>query len=40
MRVADASDYGGGLFNHDLFLSNREVQAVVKRAIARGSSGA
>ena len=40
VRVADASDYGGGLFNHDLFLSNREVQAVVKRAIASGSSGA
>ncbi len=24
---------------HDLFLTNKEVQAVVKRAIARGSSG-
>ena len=39
VRVADASDYGGGLINHDLFLSNPEVQAVVKRAIAR-SAGA
>jgi len=39
VRVAEASDYGGGLFNHDLFLSNREVQAVVKRAVSRGSSG-
>lgn len=37
VRVADASDYGGGLINHDLFLSNPEVQAVVKRAIARGA---
>ncbi len=27
VRVADASDYGGGLINHDLFLSNPEVQA-------------
>ncbi|TXM61518.1 alpha/beta hydrolase [Methylobacterium sp. WL120] len=40
VRVADASDYGGGLINHDLFLSNPEVQAVVKRAISRGGSGA
>ena len=39
VRVADASDYGGGLINHDLFLSNPEVQAVVKRAISR-STGA
>ncbi|MGC5781713.1 alpha/beta hydrolase [Methylobacterium sp. NFXW15] len=37
VRVADASDYAGGLINHDLFLSNPEVQGVVKRAIARGT---
>jgi esterase/lipase superfamily enzyme len=37
VRVADASDYAGGLINHDLFLSNPEVQGVVKRAIARGA---
>ncbi len=35
VRVADASDFGGGLINHDLFLSNTEVRAVVKRAIER-----
>ncbi|GJD50135.1 hypothetical protein OPKNFCMD_2872 [Methylobacterium crusticola] len=35
VRVADASEYGGGLINHDLFLSNVEVQQVVKRAVAR-----
>ncbi|GJE29032.1 alpha/beta hydrolase [Methylobacterium organophilum] len=35
VRVADASEYGGGLINHDLFLSNKEVQGVVKRAIGR-----
>ncbi len=35
VRIADASDYGGGLINHDLFLSNEEVQQVVKRAIER-----
>lgn len=39
VRVADASDYGGGLFNHDLFLSNREVQGVVQRSIARAGGG-
>jgi esterase/lipase superfamily enzyme len=35
VRVADASEFAGGLINHDLFLSNREVQQVVKRAIER-----
>lgn len=37
VRVADASDFGGGLINHDLFLSNPEVQGVVKRAISRAA---
>jgi hypothetical protein len=38
VRVADASDYRGGITNlitHDLFLSNQEVQQVVKRALER-----
>jgi esterase/lipase superfamily enzyme len=35
VRVADASDFGGGLINHDLFLSNAEVRAVVKRSVER-----
>jgi len=35
VRVADASEFGGGIINHDLFLSNREVEQVVKRAIER-----
>jgi esterase/lipase superfamily enzyme len=37
VRVADASEYGAGLgfINHDLFLSNAEVQQVVKRAVER-----
>jgi esterase/lipase superfamily enzyme len=35
VRVADASEFGGGIINHDLFLSNQEVQQVVKRAIER-----
>jgi esterase/lipase superfamily enzyme len=35
VRVADASEFAGGLINHDLFLSNKEVQQVVKRAIER-----
>ncbi|MFE1603257.1 alpha/beta hydrolase [Methylobacterium sp. ID0610] len=39
VRVADASDYGSGIINHDLFLSNVEVQQVVKRAVARAAGG-
>lgn len=35
VRVADASDFGRGLLNHDLFLSNEEVRGVVARAIER-----
>ena len=35
MRIADASDYGGGLVNQELFLSNADVRAVVRRAVER-----
>jgi esterase/lipase superfamily enzyme len=35
VRVADATDFGGGLFNHALFLRNEDVRSVVSRAIAR-----
>jgi esterase/lipase superfamily enzyme len=35
VRIADATEYGGGLINHDLFLTNAEVQQVVKRAVER-----
>jgi esterase/lipase superfamily enzyme len=37
VRIADASEYGGGLgiINHDLFLTNADVQQVVKRAVER-----
>ena len=35
VRVADASEFGGGIINHDLFLTNKEVQQVIKRAIER-----
>jgi esterase/lipase superfamily enzyme len=35
VRVADASEFAGGILNHDLFLSNGEVQQVVKRAVDR-----
>ncbi len=38
VRVADASDYGWGVIRHDLFLSDREVREVVRRAIDRGRS--
>src|SRR3712207_611668 len=35
VRVADASDYGSGLINHSLFLTNNEVREVVRRAVER-----
>lgn len=38
VRVADASEFAGGLVNHDLFLSNADVQQVVRRAIERAGS--
>jgi esterase/lipase superfamily enzyme len=34
LKVIDASGLGWGLLNHDLFLSNAEVQKVIARAIA------
>jgi esterase/lipase superfamily enzyme len=33
VRVIDASDSGWGIINHDLFLSNSEVQGVIRRLI-------
>ena len=33
VRVIDASDAGWGVINHDLFLSNAEVQRVIRRSI-------
>jgi esterase/lipase superfamily enzyme len=38
VRVADASEFAGGFINHDLFLSNADVQQVVRRAIERSGS--
>jgi hypothetical protein len=38
VRVADASEFAGGFINHDLFLSNADVQQVVRRAIERVGS--
>lgn len=35
VRVADASDYGGGIIRHDLFISDKEVRDVIARAIQR-----
>ncbi len=36
VRVVDASDYGGwAVINHDLFLSDADVRAVVRRSIER-----
>lgn len=37
VRVVDASDYGGwAVIKHDLFLSDADVRAVVRRSIERG----
>ena len=33
VRVVDASQEGWGLINHDLFLSNAEVQRVIRHSI-------
>ncbi|MBX9841904.1 MAG: alpha/beta fold hydrolase [Xanthobacteraceae bacterium] len=33
VRVIDASQAGGGIVNHDLFLSNADVQRVIRRSI-------
>jgi hypothetical protein len=33
VRVIDAFDAGCGIINHDLFLSNAEVQRVIRRSI-------
>jgi esterase/lipase superfamily enzyme len=33
VRVLDASEAGWGIINHDLFLSNAEVQRVIRRSI-------
>ena len=33
VRVVDASSAGWGFINHDLFLSNAEVQGVIRRSI-------
>ncbi len=36
VRVVDASDYGGwAMIKHDLFLSDADVRAVVRRAVER-----
>jgi esterase/lipase superfamily enzyme len=36
LRVVDASQYGWGIINHDLFLSNAEVRRVIRRAVDGG----
>jgi esterase/lipase superfamily enzyme len=38
VRVIDASDSGWGIINHDLFLSNADVQAVIRRSIEEASA--
>lgn len=37
LRVIDASQFGGGGVNHDLFLSNAEVRRLVRTAIDEGN---
>ena len=36
LRVVDASQYGWGIVNHDLFMSNAEVRRVIRRAVDGG----
>ena len=36
LRVVDASQYGWGIINHDLFMSNAEVRRVIRRAVDGG----
>jgi esterase/lipase superfamily enzyme len=38
VRVIDASESGWGIINHDLFLSNAEVQRVIRRSIDTGAA--
>lgn len=40
VKVVDASDYGWGIIGHDVFLSNKDVRAVIRRAIERGARAA
>lgn len=37
VKVVDASDYGWGVIGHDVFLTNKDVRAVIRRAIDRGA---
>jgi esterase/lipase superfamily enzyme len=39
VRVVDASQYGWGIINHDLFLSNNEVRRVIRRAVDNSRGG-
>lgn len=36
LRVVDASQYGWGIVNHDLFMSNAEVRKVIRRSVDGG----
>jgi len=38
LRVVDASQYGWGIVNHDLFLSNGEVRRVIRRSVDESRS--
>jgi hypothetical protein len=41
LKVIDASKQGWGVINHDLFLSNAQIQQVIRRAIdGRAPGGA
>jgi esterase/lipase superfamily enzyme len=37
VRVVDASGYGWGLIGHDVFISNSDVRAALRRAVERGA---
>ena len=39
VHVVDASEEGGGIINHDLFLSNDQIREVIRQVIAKAASG-
>ena len=39
VKVVDATDYGSGIINHDIFMSRVELHGVIARAIENASDG-
>ena len=39
VKVVDATDYGSGMINHDIFMSREELRGVIERAIENAGDG-